>query len=526
MKEIVTPTPAKKRSSLLGTVERLGNLLPHPVTLFASMWAIVLVGSSLAAALGINAADPRASTTGATIAAVDLLSADRIVLLLTSLVGNFTGFAPLGTVLVSLLGVGVAERSGLISAAVRKTVFAAPQRTVTYAVVFAAVISNIAGELGYVVLIPLAATVFQSLGRHPLAGIAAAFAGVSGGYSANLLLGTADPLLAGITQTSARLIDPTYAVSATANWYFMAASTVMITVLGALITERIVEPRLGVYRPDETGAQPGRDVAATMPTQLSPRENRALLHAGCVMLAGVVLLAFAVMWPGSPLRDDLGALGPKAPLYGAVVALIFLFFLLPGIVYGVTTRTIRSDRDVIDAMSATMSSMGTYIVLVFFAAQFIACFGQSQLGLIVAVTGADLLQAVDLPAPALFFCFIAICALANLAVGSASAQWALTAPVFVPMLMLLGFSPEITQAAYRIGDSVTNLVTPMMSYFGLVVAVASRYRKNIGVGTLMSTMLPYSALFLVAWSTMFCVWVFMLEWPVGPGAPLYYPGAN
>lgn len=516
----------QKRIGLLGFIERVGNLLPHPVTLFAIMCVIVLASSSLAARFGISAADPRASTPDAVITVIDLLTADEITRLLTSLVGNFTGFAPLGTVLVSLLGVGVAERSGLISAAVRKTVFAAPRSTVTYAVVFAAVMSNVAGELGYVVLIPLAAATFQTLGRHPLAGIAAAFAGVSGGYSANLLLGTADPLLAGITQASAQLVDPDYTVSATANWYFMAASTLMITVVGALVTERIVEPRLGAYRPDPVDTQSTAQSAAEMPARLSPRENRALFHACCALLVGGILLVLSIMWPNSPLRDDLGTLGPNAPLYGTIVALIFLFFLVPGIVYGITARTIRSDRDIIDAMSTTMSSMGTYIVLVFFAAQFIAFFNRSQLGPIVAVTGADLLRAIDLPAPMLFICFIAICALANLAVGSASAQWALTAPVFVPMLMLLGFSPEITQAAYRIGDSVTNLVTPMMSYFGLVVAVASRYRKDIGVGTLMSTMVPYSALFFVIWSVMFCVWIFALELPVGPGAPLHYPAAN
>jgi aminobenzoyl-glutamate transport protein len=234
------------------------------------------------------------------------------------------------------------------------------------------------------------------------------------------------------------------------------------------------------------------------------------------------MLAAAALLPGSSLRDASGAFGPKAPIFGSVVAFIFLFFLIPGIVYGAFVGTIRSDRDVIDAMSSAMSSMGTYVVLVFFAAQFIAFFSWSQLGPIVAISGANLLRAVDMPAPLLFACFIVICAFANLAVGSASAQWALTAPIFVPMLMLLGFSPEITQAAYRIGDSVTNLITPMMSYFGLVVAVAARYRKDIGVGTLMSTMLPYSITFLIVWTAMFCIWVFALELPVGPGSPIYF----
>ncbi|WP_088508410.1 AbgT family transporter [Burkholderia ubonensis] len=511
-----------RRISLLNAVERIGNLLPHPVTLFAIMSAMILACSWLAAALGLSVADPRApSAAPATITAVNLLDADSVVRILTSLVPNFTSFAPLGTVLVSLLGVGVAERSGLISAAVRKIVCGAPRRLTTYAVVFAAVMSNVAGELGYVVLIPLSAAVFRSLGRHPLAGIAAAFAGVSGGYSANLLLGTVDPLLAGITQASAQLLDPNYAVSAAANWYFMAASAIMITFVGGFVTERFVEPRLGAYHVSE--ASPQAPDADEMAAGLTQRENRALLAASAVALAGFALLAAAIAWPGSPLRDAAGALGPKAPLYGSVVALILLLFLLPGIAYGTRVGTIRSDRDVIDAMSSTMSSMGAYIVLVFFAAQFIAFFNWSQLGPIFAVTGANLLRAVDLPAPALFACFILVCAFANLAVGSASAQWALTAPIFVPMLMLLGFAPEVSQAAYRIGDSVTNIITPMMSYYGLVVAVTARYRKNIGVGTLMSMMLPYSTTFLIVWSVMFSIWVFALGLPVGPGAPTYYP---
>jgi aminobenzoyl-glutamate transport protein len=515
-----TTAPGNRRMSLLNAVERIGNLLPHPVTLFAIMCAILLACSALAAALGLSVVDPRDTATGnSVIHAVSLLNGDGIVRILTSLVPNFTNFAPLGTVLVSLLGVGVAEKSGLLEAAVKRIVYGAPRRLITYAVVFAAVMSNVAGELGYVVLIPLSAAIFKSLGRPPLAGIAAAFAGVSGGYSANLLLGTVDPLLAGITQASAQLVAPGYIVGPAANWYFMAASAIVITILGALVTERIIEPRLKAS---------GNDIEATsnnLPSGVdapSRREAVALKAAGMVVLLGVAMLAAAALLPGSSLRDASGAFGPKAPIFGSVVAFIFLFFLIPGIVYGAFVGTIRSDRDVIDAMSSAMSSMGTYVVLVFFAAQFIAFFSWSQLGPIVAISGANLLRAVDMPAPLLFACFIVICAFANLAVGSASAQWALTAPIFVPMLMLLGFSPEITQAAYRIGDSVTNLITPMMSYFGLVVAVAARYRKDIGVGTLMSTMLPYSITFLIVWTAMFCIWVFALELPVGPGSPIYF----
>ncbi|GAB3629440.1 aminobenzoyl-glutamate transporter [Pandoraea terrae] len=521
----MTTTPRRFPAfQLIHIVERLGNLLPHPVTLFVLMSAVVLAGSAVASWLGVAVADPRPAAGGDVppmIEVVNLLNAEGLTRILTAMVPNFTGFAPLGTVLVALLGVGVAEKCGLIEACMRRLVLAAPRRWVSPAVIFAAVMSNTAGELGYVVLIPLAAIIFQSCGRHPLAGLAAAFAGVSGGYSANLMLGTVDPLLAGITQASAQLVAPDYSVSAAANWYFMAASTLMITLVGSWVTERVVEPALGPWSSEQAPVPHGDDRDASR----AARETRGLMAAGAVFLVCLAAVVAAVWVPGSPLRDAQGELGAKAPLYGAVVALIFLCFLLPALTYGRVTGTMRSDRDVIEAMSSAMTSMGPYIVLVFFAAQFIAWFNWSNLGTILAVTGAQFLHVLDLPAPALFAGFILVCAVLNLMIGSASAQWALTAPVFVPMLMLVGYAPEVIQGAYRIGDSVTNLITPMMSYFGLIVAVAARYRKDIGVGTLMSMMLPYSVAFGIIWSAMFCLWVFALGWPVGPGSETYFQGS-
>ncbi len=518
----------------LGAVEFLGNLLPHPVTLFAVLSALVLVVSAIAVLLDVQVADPRpvgaaGRADDGLIRAVNLLDPAGMRRIAMNLVTNFTGFAPLGTVLVALLGVGVAERSGLLGALLRALVLGAPRNLLTAVVVFASVVSNTASEMGYVVLIPLAAVVFRAVGRHPLVGLAAAFAGVSGGYSANILIGTVDPLLAGITTEAARLIDPSYApgganeVQATANYLFMFVSTFMITAIGTLVTTRIVEPKLGVFDPSR--AAPDLEDPEDGLKILSKAEKRGLKLAGVtvlILLGGLAALAlpeggwFRDPAPNPLLIDDL------RPLLRSVVALIFVFFIVPSIVYGRATGSLRNDRDVIDGMARSMSSLGPYLVLVFFAAQFVAFFNWTNLGTITAVTGADLLTRFDLTGPIVFIPFILMCCFVNLMLGSASAQWAVTAPIFVPMLMTVGYSPEVIQAAYRIGDSTTNIITPMMSYFGLILAVAMRYDRKLGIGTLIATMIPYSITYLVGWICLFYIWVFALGLPVGPGAPTYY----
>jgi len=413
----------------------------------------------------------------------------------------------------------VAEHSGLLSAGIRGIVLKAPPRLITMAVVFSGVISNTASEMGYVVLVPLAGVIFLALGRHPLAGMAAAFAGVSGGYSANLLIGTVDPLLAGITEEAARLIDPDYTVHAAVNWYFMIGSTFFITIVGTWVTNRIVEPRLGEY--DDANADPSvNDDQALEP--LSADEKRGLAWAGFATLAFAVVLGFLVLPEGAALRNPETGDMLNSPFLRGIVTFIFVFFLIPGVVYGAVTGSIRNDRDVVDGMANAMSTLGLYIVLVFFAAQFVAFFGWTNLGAILAVTGSELLQTLGLTGPIVFVFFIFMCCFVNLMLGSASAQWAVTAPIFVPMLMLVGYSPEVIQAAYRIGDSTTNIITPMMSYFGLILAFAAKYDRKMGIGTIIATMLPYSLLFLVGWITLFYVWVFVLGLPVGPEAPTYY----
>jgi aminobenzoyl-glutamate transport protein len=521
------PPPSNGRGGFnrfLNFVEWLGNLLPHPVTLFALFALGVIVLSGVAGWLGWSVPDPRPegargrSPTG-TIDAISLMNADGLRMIVENLVSNFVGFVPLGTVLVAMLGVGVAEKSGLISAGIRALVLKAPARLLTLAIVFAGVISNTASEAGYVILVPLAGVIFLAVGRHPIAGMAAAFAGVSGGYSANLLIGTVDPLLAGITQEAAQLIDPGYTVHPAVNWYFMVISTFLITGVGTWVTHRIVEPKLGVY--DDSHAEEGVTDNRSM-EPLAAREKRGLFWAAVAVLAVCALVALAVVPEWGVLRNPETGDVLNSPFLRGMVALIFVFFLVPGVVYGKVAGTMKSDRDVIDGMAGAMSALGLYIVLVFFAAQFVAFFGWTNLGGITAVVGADLLTTMGLTGPLVFIPFILMCCFVNLMLGSASAQWAVTAPIFVPMLMLIGYSPEVIQAAYRIGDSTTNIITPMMSYFGLILAFAARYDRKLGIGTIVATMLPYTVAFLIGWIILFYVWVFGLGMPVGPEAPTYY----
>lgn len=547
------PGPKHKKTlftRFLDFVEWLGNLLPHPVTLFAIFAFGVVLLSGLAEWLDWSAADPRPEGSSGRapdgiIRPVSLLNAEGLRMIVTNMVSNFTGFAPLGVVLVALLGVGVAEHSGLISACIRGIVlkaasfkpsgttakgimgiprriinfFLTPKNLVTVAICFAAVISNTASEMGYVVLVPLAAVIFHSMGRHPMAGLACAFACVSGGYSANLLLGTIDPLLAGLTQEAAQLIDPEYTVVATANYYFMFVSTFLITGVGAFVTLRIVEPKLGVY--DESMAMEDLSDETSM-APLTSKELYALKWTGISVIIMFAILAITIVPENGVLRNPETGDWKDSPFLRGIVTFIFICFLIPGYVYGKLVGTMKDDRDVIEGMSKSMATLGLYIVIVFFAAQFVAYFGWSNLGQIFAVKGAEFLQDMGATGPIIFVGFILVSGSVNLMLGSASAQWAVTAPIFVPMLMLIGYTPEVIQAAYRIGDSVTNIITPMMSYFGLILAFANKYDKDLGIGTIIAMMLPYSIFFLIGWIILFFTMVFGLGIPVGPGEEIYY----
>ncbi|MCG8479884.1 MAG: AbgT family transporter [Spirochaetales bacterium] len=500
----------------LNGVERAGNKLPHPVTLFVIFSAAVIIISEICARLGVSVnftmIDRRTlESEMTTIDAVSLMNAEGLRFMFTTAVSNFTSFAPLGTVLVAILGVGVAEGTGFIGALLRKIVMSTPKQLITVVVVFLGIMSNIASDAGYVVLIPLGAIIFLHFGRHPLAGLAAAFAGVSGGFSANLLIGTIDPLLGGISTEAARIIDPAYVVPVTANYYFMVASTLLISIIGWFVTEKIVEPRLGEY----TG---NRQISVETQTK---EEKRGLLFAGIAMLVFVILMALLIVPEGAVLRDQTtGDILGRSPFIVSIVTIIMLLFIVPGIAYGIGAGTIKSDKDVVHAMTKAMSTMGSYLVLAFAAAQFIRYFSYTNLGVILAVAGAEFLQSINFTGLPLIIGFIIVSAFINLFIGSASAKWAIMAPVFVPMLMQMGFTPEFTQVAYRIGDSTTNIITPLMTYFAVIVAFAQAYDEEIGIGTLIATMVPYSMFFLLGWTLLLGIW-FIFGLPIGPGSFIF-----
>ncbi|MFI3208917.1 MAG: AbgT family transporter [Eubacteriales bacterium] len=497
----------KKKGGFLNVIETVGNKLPHPGTLFLIM-AIIVSGISVIGALlgwtvtyeGLVKIDGVYVVQEVTTSARSLLSVEGIQYIFENLVSNFTGFAPLGTVLVALVGIGVAERSGFISTALRIVANKTPKHLVTMMVVLLGVLSNAASDAGYVVLPPLAALIFVSFGRNPIAGLAAAFAGVSGGFSANLIPSSLDPLLAGLTQEAAGILDPTYEVATLGNYWFMVASTFLITIVGTIVTEKIVEPRLGAYTGDFKGSF----------EEVLPLEKKGLKRAlvSIVVLIPVIVALYFV-------------LGSTLFLGSGIVPIIVLAFIVPGYVYGKTTGSIKSDADVMEMISASFGAMSGYLVLVFFAAQFINFFSYSNLGTILAVKGADFLKVLNAPDLVLIAVFIVIVAFINLFMGSSSAKWAILAPVFVPMLMQLGISPEFTQLAYRIGDSSTNIVSPLMSYFAMIIVYLQRYDKKASFGTLISTMLPYSIAFLISWIVLLGVWM-LLGWDIGIGTAMNY----
>ncbi len=495
-------------SHALSWIERAGNRLPHPATLFALLALGVIVVSGIAARLDLEAVHPGS---GELIRPVSLLSIPGLHRILTSMVTNYTSFAPLGTVLVAMLGIGLMEGSGLIAACLKLLVLSAPKKLLTFAIVLAGVLSNAASEIGYVLLVPLAAVIFLGVGRHPVAGLAAAFAGVSGGYSANLLLGTVDPLLAGLSEEAARIIDPDYSVNAACNYYFMATSTFFIAAAGTWVTEKIVIPRVGDYT--------GEERADKIET-LSAAEKRGLRFALAALAVFTALILLRTVPANGFLRNpETGGL-LDSPFLKGIVAFIFLLGVALGGAYGAGAGTLKNDADFMNAMGKAIKGLGVYMVLVFFAAQFVAYFNWSNLGLIVAVKGAELLSALGLGDVTLMVALVIVAGFVNLFMGSASAKWAIMAPVFIPMFMLLGYTPEFTQAAYRIGDSVTNVISPMMSYFALIVAFVERYQKNAGIGTVIALMLPYTAVFFFVWTLLLAVWV-VAGLPVGPGAGLY-----
>jgi aminobenzoyl-glutamate transport protein len=463
-------------SRFLNIVEKGGNALPNPATLFALFAIAVLIFSWIGQLLGWQASHP---ATGEIIQVHNLLSNEGFRRIVLEMVENYTGFAPLGIVMVALLGIGIAESSGLVGAVIRLLVLKSPKKMLTFVLVFSGIVSNVAS--------------------------------VSGGFSANLFIGTIDPLLAGLSTEAARILDAEYYVLPTANYYFMVVSTLLISLLGTWVTERIVEPRLGKY----TG-----DVIPESMEKLNPRERKALRWVMVAAVAWVLLFAAGLLPDQGFLRGTDNTI-LHSPLIKGFIAFLFFMAASLGIVYGAVTGKFKNDSDVVKGMADSFKTLSAFLVLVFFAAQFVAYFKWSNLGLVIAVKGAAFLHQADLGLIPLIILFVMLSGFINLFMGSASAKWAIMGPVFIPMFMLLGYSPELSQAIFRVGDSVTNIISPMMSFFALIIIYFEKYQKNSGLGTLISTMLPYTIVFTVFWTILLIGWV-MLDLPLGPEAPTLY----
>jgi aminobenzoyl-glutamate transport protein len=525
----MSTTPASRQRGFLGFVERVGNVLPEPAIIFVWLIVALMLLSALGASLGWSASLAYTADTAPqwgvlkdgtlTYTATSLFSEENIARLVTEMPRTLTGFAPLGLVMTLILGASVAERSGMFSALIRASLRNAPRVILTPIVAIIGMVSHHASDAAYVVFIPLAAILYASVGRHPLVGLAAAFAGVSGGFAGNITPGQMDVLLFGFTQEAARIIDPDWTMNPLGNWYFILAIVFLFTPIIWYITDRIVEPRLGVW-----GSEPDEELKAELArSEVTPAERRGLRAAGLAALVIAAAFAALALWPGyTPLIDETKTgTAQLQPFYAGLVAGFFLLFLLSGIAFGRAVGTVKDSKDVIAMMQEGVRMLAPYLVFVFFAAHFVAMFNWSRLGPIFAIDGALALQAMNVPAPLLLAGVQFVSSFLDLFIGSAAAKWSAMAPVVVPKFMLLGISPEMTTAAYRMGDSYTNIMTPLMSYFPLILAFARRYDKSLGVGSLLALMLPYALSFMAVGLMMTVSWV-TFDLPLGPGAQVFY----
>jgi len=499
---------------MLASVERVGNKLPDPAVLFIVLLFAVWVLSWIFSYVTFSVVDPR---TNAPLVINSLLSGSAMTEFLSVMVTNFSHFHPVGVVLVAMLGIGVAEHTGFINSGLRALLSVTAKWLLTPMVILVGIISHSAVDAGYVLVIPLGGVIFYAAGRHPLAGIAAAFAGVSGGFSANFVPSSLDPLLQGLSQAGAQILDPNIVLNPLNNYFFTTASSILIIGFGWYLTEKVVEPRLQSTRLDGD--------LEDLPTMhaLEPQERKGLRAAGYAFLAGVIVMVLTSLPATSPWRDASGDLTTgAAPMMRSIVSLIFLMFVIPGYVYGLAAGTVKNSKDVIDGMTKAMHQMSYYLVIMFFIAQFVYAFGQSNLGILLALQGAAGLKALAMPSFMTIVGIVFLTAFINIFVGSASGKWGLLAPIFIPMLMQLGISPDLTQAAYRVGDSSTNIITPLMPYFPLVVVYCQRYVKNTGIGTVTAMMLPYSVTFLVIW-TIFLLLYTLIGLPLGIQSSYTYP---
>ncbi|GGK29943.1 aminobenzoyl-glutamate transporter [Caldalkalibacillus thermarum] len=506
-----TPPSVKQGffNRFLNVIEIYGNKLPDPVTLFVIFALAILVASAFSAAAGVSAVNP---STEETIEAVNLLSGEGLIQILTGMVTNFAQFPPLGLVLVVMIGVGLAEATGLIQALMRRALSSTPPKYVIPAIIFIGMLGNMAGDAAFVVLPPIAALLLMGIGFNPLTGLILAYASIAGGFAANLIVNMLDVLVAGFTEVGAQIMDPEYTANPAMNWYFLAVSFVVLVIVATIVTNKITIPRLGKYEGEVQEIE-----------ELTEDEKRGLRWAGWAALIYVAVLLVLTLPSNAILRNpDTGSLVSESPLMSGLVPIIMFLFLIPALFYGLGAKTIKTDKDVAKMLGDAMATMGPYIVLAFVAAQMIAYFNWSNLGPIIAIKGAEFLQSIGLTGIGLVVGFVIISALINLLVASSSAKWAILAPVFVPMFMILGYDPAFTQMAYRIGDSITNPITPMLPYFAILLSFAKMYNPKVGIGTLMSALLPYTIFFSLSWIAILVIW-FFTGLPLGPDGHIFLP---
>lgn len=525
--------PKTVMQKVLDVVEKAGNKVPHPAIIFLLLIAIVVVVSAVLGAMGTShstyeviAPEPSAIATGAvpgpsvydtgtivtyetidpvkyriekrTVSVKSLLTAEGIRFIYSSLIPSFMGFTALGLMIVALVGAGVAEGSGLVQAVIRKLVMVSPGWALTYILAFVGIVSSIAADAAYLVLIPLGGTAFLSIRRHPLAGLALGFAAVAGAFTVNMLIKPLDAVLVEFTNDAIRLVDPSKTIGLASNLWFSIASVIFLTLLIAFITERLIEPRLGEYqgeKPAEGGAE------------LSADEARGLNWAVLGLLGVLVVFGLLALPPGAPLRNpDTGVLIGNSPFMNGLIALITVVFLVTGAAYGVGAKTMKSATDIIKAIEKALAGMGSLIFLFLIISQFVAYFNYTNMGTIMALKMSDVLKASNIGPFWLLIGFILVVLIVDLVITGAIAKWAIFAPIFVPLLVKLSVDPSAVLAAYRIADSPINAITPLNAYFALVVGFAQKYDKTAGVGTIVSLMLPYVSILIVLWTLLFAVW--------------------
>ena len=511
-------TAAEKRSFLdrmLDAVERAGNKLPNPITMFLGLAVIVVLVSALCSALGVKALNP---ATNEWVETVNLLSPSGLKYFWTNVITNFSGFAPLGKVLVAVIGSSVAEKSGFLVALMERFLGKSKGWIVTGVVMFLGINLNIAGDAGFIILPPLAAILYMSIGRHPLLGMYVGYGSVAGGFCANIALGLSDALAYGFTEAAAQMIDPDYSASIAINWYFLIVSCITLTIFGTLMVEKLLVHRFPISR--EELAKYDFDENAAIVTDEQKKALRAAGIAFLIFAAVMVLLSTPIL--GQPiLGDENGSITASgAPFTKGIVFTVSMALMVPGIAYGVSLGKYKSDKDVWADISEGFSEMGNYVFMCFFISIFTNFFSVSKLGTILAISGADGLKNIGFTGIPLLIGLIFVSCVVNIFIGSASAKWAILAPVFVPMMMLMGFDPAITQVVYRIGDSITNPLSPLFTYMPVILGFARKYDKNVGLGTVIANMLPFSLTFTVVWVIQVIVWV-VLDLPLGPGGGIY-----